>query len=419
MTKITELDKDANKKLTNSEELESFWYTPSQKPSRIGHRAQPEPSRSVSPTLSHEPAAARAVQSNALTNTQPVFKSMSMAELLLDRPSKTWLIDSVFGQHDTVIVCGPSGVGKTFVVIDLILAACTGSQWAKKFAVTRPLNVAYCAGEGIDGLAGRFKAATDHHKLPGDSLPNFYFFPKVPQLYEDKSKESMSHFVEEWKAHNQSMPLDLLVIDTMHAATVGADENASKDMGKILQMVDYAKKELGCGVLLVHHTNKAGLVERGSGSLRGAVDTLIMVKKVGSNSTSGKGVMECEKLRDKATWSPHTFSLIPTGNSIYVHWDEPTEQRRVTDKQNQDRESLLKMMQDNPGTLFTVKQLGEKTGITGNAIYALLNSMVEKGECQTELTNPAKGTSSRNQSLYFVSDRETVAESQPGKHLSK
>src|SRR5690606_18401473 len=101
---------------------------------------------------------------------------------LLKMPPKEWLLDQVFGAGDIGMIYGPPGCGKTFVVIDMIVRLCTGQKWANGFDVTRRLNVAYCAGEGIGGLPSRFAAIARHHDIA--NLENFVFYPIPPQLYD-------------------------------------------------------------------------------------------------------------------------------------------------------------------------------------------------------------------------------------------
>jgi len=351
------------------------------------------------------------VESLSKPRTGPVFTPLSLAELLA-MPPKEWLIDQVIGAQDIAMVYGPPGSGKTFLVIDLVLAACTGSQWAMRFGVTRPLSVAYCAGEGVSGLRARFKAAAEFYGIDPRGLPNFFFYKTVPQLYHKESGNSpqpadhVIRFVREWKERDQSAPIDLLVVDTLHAATVGAEENSASDMGLVLQAVRYASNELGCAVLLVHHTNKSGSAERGSSALRGAMDAMISVKKVREESTSSKGMIQCEKLKDGEGWKPQTFDLTAKAESVRVQWDEPAKLSQAQGKQNQNRERLLQIMTDNPGVKFTANRLAETIGMTGSTqIYKLIGSLVEAGDCQRELEKPGKDASNRNPWVFFVENK--------------
>ncbi len=79
---------------------------------------------------------------------KPVFTPYSFDELL-KMPPKEWLLDQVFGAGDIGMFYGTPGCGKTFLIIDMIMSLCTGSRWANRFDIQRPLYVAYCAGEGI------------------------------------------------------------------------------------------------------------------------------------------------------------------------------------------------------------------------------------------------------------------------------
>src|SRR5439155_17182506 len=75
----------------------------------------------------------------------------------------------------------------------------------------------------------------------------------------------------------------LIIIDTLARCLVGGDENSAKDMGIAIAALDRLRAELGCSVLVVHHTGHANEErERGSSALRAAVDTLLVLRAAGS-----------------------------------------------------------------------------------------------------------------------------------------
>jgi hypothetical protein len=313
-------------------------------------------------------------------------------------PSKQWLVDQVFGAGDIGMVYGPPGSGKTFVVIDLIFSACLGRQFANRFQVDRPLNVAYCAGEGTSGLPARFAAAAAYYGV--SDMANFTFFEEVPQLFYDEHSQadvaSMEHFILEWQERQllgEAPPLDLLTIDTLHSATVGADENSAQDMGKALALAKLATKSLGCAVLLVHHSNRAGTGERGSSAMRGAMDTMIEIKAV-----ADKFVMKCEKLKDGEGWKAQGFSLVSIADSVRVWWDEPS---AIVAEQCSPSTKLVNVLQEQAEMKYTAKQLAEAVGMSQAATINVLTRLVDKGEIKRELHLAEKPPSNRNPWVYF------------------
>jgi hypothetical protein len=151
-----------------------------------------------------------------------IFIPYSFDELL-KMPTKEWLLDQVFGAGDIGMVYGLPGCGKTFFVIEMIIILCMAKILANRFAVTRCLNVAYCAGEGISGLPSRFQAAAIHHGVV--KMPNFTFYKTMPQLYlenRDSDITTIKQFVYQWQMRQlkkEVEALDVLVTDTLHTAT--------------------------------------------------------------------------------------------------------------------------------------------------------------------------------------------------------
>lgn len=324
----------------------------------------------------------------------PRFAPLGLSQLL-NRPAKHFFVDQVIGPGDIGTAYGPPGSAKTFGIVDFIFAGCLGKTWAMRFDVARPLNMAYCAGEGLGGLPPRFASAAQHYDV--DELPGFTFFELVPQLFANQSTDSIAQFVAEWRdrqASGAAPALDILIIDTMHSATVGADENSAQDMGRVLSAAKLAIRELGCAVLLVHHSNKAGTGERGSSALRGAMDVLIEFKTV-----AGKYAMSCEKLKDAPAWKPQTFSLVELGDSARVWWDEPAD--NTDGARNQAGEKLLAELQKRPGRKFTAKSLSELIGGGPSATTNALLRLVNNGSVKRVLEDEGKPSSNRNPWVYY------------------
>lgn len=346
----------------------------------------------------------------------PKFEPLTFADLLQE-PPKEWMIDGLLGRGDLGMIYGAPGSGKTFITIDLILAACLGKQFAcpdngnsERFHTARPLTVAYCAGEGLSGLRGRFEAAAYYHDTDGN-IPGFTYYKTPPQLYGKDDDFSMATFVAEWKARQAAgaaPALDILIIDTLHSATAGADENSAQHMGMVLAEAKRAQTELGCAVLLVHHSNKAGTGERGSSALRSAMDVMIQIQP-----SDDKFSMSCEKLKDGAAWKSQTFDLIQVddGDGVRVWWDEPRDETDKPDgKQDAHLREIHSLLTRDPSKRWPVKSIASM--LTGEVSASYADKLCKKAkerwpdEICTGLEQPDKQPSSRNATVYFAVQKD-------------
>jgi len=340
-------------------------------------------------------------------NQQPLKKSFSRLTFkeLKSLPPKKFLLDGIFGSGDIGMVYGPPGCGKTFVVIDMLISMCEGKHFAKRFSLSRPLNVAYCAGEGYGGLPERFSTAADQKNI--EDLPNFSFFKSVPQLFtsDDNNPNNILQFILEWKAIEDTgevQKLDVLVIDTLHTATEGADENSSSDTGIILKSCKLVAEQLGCTVILVHHTNKSGINERGSSAYRAGMDFMIRISSHDKEQETS-ATMLCEKVKDGNVWKPQGFHLEKPENAdcVFVQWNDPNDMYlNLKASKTLDKTKILDEMKKNPEISFTASQLSEVIAKQTNYTTELLKELVDSATCVRELRNQESEKSNRNPWVY-------------------
>jgi putative DNA primase/helicase len=182
----------------------------------------------------------------------------------------TWLVKRWIQSQALVMVHGPSGGGKTFVVLDWCLRMASGIEdWAGH--KVRQGNVVYLAGEGHHGLRGRVAAWKHHHKagklamwLSKDgcdlNTPTGYL-KVVEQVRMLKDRPSV------------------IVVDTLHRFLQG-DENSAQDAKTMLDACNALMMEFNCSVILVHHTGVSDEAQhraRGSSAWRGALDIEISI----------------------------------------------------------------------------------------------------------------------------------------------
>lgn len=322
-----------------------------------------------------------------------IFHPQTFQELI-SRPSKQWLIKDIIGPGDLGMIFGDSGSGKTFLVIDLIMAAITGLSWARNFEISEPLTVVYCTNEGLDGLPQRFQAAQQWYKASDAALSYFTFYPMLPQLFNDKAASYITRFVNDYRA-TRGNQLDLLIVDTLDNSALGSKENDNSDASVIADATRIARDSLGCATILIHHAGKSGEY-RGASAYKGDCD--IMIKTERKSEDSPYIELSCYKAKDAVKFNPLVFSLYgPTApSSCVVSW-----QGLASENLGKTSE-LLAAMNEMPGQRLPAKQWGEAIGVEQNYVIAILNALHKEKRVMRELMYTDKTKSNRNPFVYYA-----------------
>lgn len=245
---------------------------------------------------------------------------------LSKRPPVKWIIKGVLPSQGIAVVFGPSGSGKSFLVLDMLQSLASGHDWFDH-KVTQ-CAVTYVALEGEAGLAGRVKAYRTHH---GATSPNIVYMAQPFRLLD---ADDINDLVLAIKTAGTG---DVVVLDTLSRATPGLDENASEDMGAIVAAAKLLQELLGGLVLLVHHTGKdTARGMRGHSLLHAALDCAIEVKRSGDNRE-----WVVAKSKDGEDGASHPFKLEVVSMGIDSDGDAITSCVIVT---NQSAHAIAKKM---------------------------------------------------------------------------
>jgi RecA/RadA recombinase len=240
----------------------------------------------------------------SLQSVKPILSGRYLVKGWLDRGSAS-------------VVYGESNVGKTFFALDLALHVAARLPWhgvnvAGMGEKECPGQVYYLALEGGSGFSNRICAMRNERpdifervESAGDFVP----WPVAIDLHGATDGEAIVQAI-----NNTSEPTALIVIDTLARAMGDGDENTAKDMGQFIRNVDLIRAQTGAHVMVIHHSGKdASKGARGSGSLRGAIDTEIELTR------SGSVVMaETKKQRDMPSGTVFAYSL----RSVFIGNDE-------------------------------------------------------------------------------------------------
>lgn len=184
-------------------------------------------------------------------------------------PPPEYIVDGWVEDLALSAVIGPSGVGKSAVVLDMACSIAMGVPWQGK--TTKRSRVLYIAGEGGTGAAQRVKAWEAEHNLDvGEDL----FMITEAVLIGSKDRELWSWLADQVKAQD----IRLVIFDTLARMSLGLEENSASDMGNAVARFDRLRRDGKTGVMVVHHTARGATHGRGSTAILGALDSEVLVQ---------------------------------------------------------------------------------------------------------------------------------------------
>jgi len=191
------------------------------------------------------------------------------------RLSALWLIKRTLPQQGLALIFGHPGSGKTFLALDMALHIALGWDW-HGLRVRKGLVVYVCA-EGQNGARNRVAAFRRHHGLTGQ-LP-FAMLPCAVDLFDPAADRGRVAAAVRRAAERYAEAPALIMIDTI-SKTMGAGKENTDDLATYVANCGWLASEFGCCVMPVHHRPKdqESADPRGHGSLKGGIDTMILVE---------------------------------------------------------------------------------------------------------------------------------------------
>lgn len=188
-------------------------------------------------------------------------------------------------------IYGPTGAGKSFYTFDV----------AAEVAQTVP--VVYVAAEGAAGYAARKLVWCKHNAKGAGSL---WFVAEAVNLLDPA-------VVAAFVAAVKPLAPALIIFDTLARCMIGGDENSAQSMGLAIASCDDIRNATGATVFVVHHSGKAGGVERGSSALRGAADVWLSLA-----SDDDLITLTADKIKDGTPFEPRALRLVTleTGRTL-------------------------------------------------------------------------------------------------------
>jgi hypothetical protein len=233
---------------------------------------------------------------------------LTRATSFLGQPSPVpWIVKGWLPAYATTMMYGESGVGKTFVALDMACCIASGIDWHG--IRTKPGIVVYLAGEGNYGMRQRIASWCKRNNVT--SLDNLLISNKAIDM---DGPGAATQVIAAVRALT-SEPVALVNIDTLNNHMSG-DENSAKDSRAMINACNVVSMALSATTMLIHHlghSNEAKQRARGSSAWRGALDASILV-----HGKSHEIIVSCTKQKD----APEPADLFGCLSPVDLGWQD-------------------------------------------------------------------------------------------------
>lgn len=200
---------------------------------------------------------------------------LTKASAFLSQPAPLqWAIKGWVPAGGLTMLYGESGVGKTFITLDMACSIACGMEWMG--CKVKPGVVVYLCGEGNYGLRLRVAAwARDRGRTDLDNLV-------VSNRSIDIGATTAGTILDAIREVTDK-PVSLVVVDTLNNHMAG-DENSARDTRMLVNACKMVIDALGCAVCLNHHIGHGGDARgraRGSSAWKASLDSSILVSRSG------------------------------------------------------------------------------------------------------------------------------------------
>ncbi len=201
----------------------------------------------------------------------------------VDKPV-SYLASPLLERGTIGFIGGEPKLGKSWLALQIALAVSTGTPVLGSFPVINRERVLFIEEEdSADLLRRRIRLLCAGHGIP---MPEDAYFRLAVrtgfQVDNPRWFTTLEHELREFRPA-------LVIVDVLNKVH-GADENEQTEMTRIMGLFEKARREFGCGFLIVHHFRKQG----GEGASRG------------NQRLRGSSVL--------GGWSECSFYLSPMGN---------------------------------------------------------------------------------------------------------
>jgi len=202
---------------------------------------------------------------------------LTVPEILEKSEHISWAVEGIIPANGVTLLSGDSGVGKTWLALDLAVACALGLNWLGR-STKMPGPVLFIDEEsGTDLLADRFRCLVTASRR--QQIPLFTAVFQRVELDTPEGKDKL-------KATIRKHGVRLVVVDSL-VRVHSRDENSASEMKVLMAAFSEIARTETCAFLVTHHTrkktqyaNQASQMLRGTTEIKAAADAHLYAEKI-------------------------------------------------------------------------------------------------------------------------------------------
>lgn len=326
------------------------------------------------------------------SNTPESYKTLNVEELYnQEYPAESWIIDKFLPRTGMVMFSGDSGVGKSWIALEVVRALNNNDIFLDHFEIKTP-NVPILIIDKENGLRRiqqRMKGlgiqpSTDIHLLK---------YPEKFALDDDPFNVSIQRFI---KKHN----IGIVIVDSFIDILLG-NENDSSETAQVFNALRNISTNV-CWVLLHHEvkpvarfTPTAGNRARGSTNIKAQLDYLFSLQ-----ATAQKKVINIEqgKARDYEMQTKFAIEFVTDEATGDMHGFKYLGEVQTENSKFEEALSFIELyLTDNPHkSAQQLYDIGESEGHTQASIKRAIAALK-----QNKIVDAVKGNMGQDKKKYF------------------
>lgn len=297
--------------------------------------------------------------------------------------------EGILDEADGFIIGGQSGVGKSWIAMDMALSIATGTPWLDAFATT-PGKVVYIDEEGSrSGAYKRLMALMKGRGITGQrGIPLHMVIRKSLKFDSPEGLATISRIIYDTQP-------TVVICDTLVRMHTG-EENSARDMARFFDLSSQLREAYGVAIGFIHHTRKPSKEDagdladmmRGSGDIRGWPDSILIAKKL-----EGVGMeLHHAKSREHPQHKPVEVRMDIREDDAYARLEVTGGVQKKTLTVGETRAAIVERINVIQGQApVTPEIIAGQMGMSLGTIHEHLRVLVAEGKI-SENPGPGRGT---------------------------